>query len=111
MRFGWINLLLQGSAICLVLAILGLVLIVFAPFLAFLPTGSINGVAPTIAFMLLIASAALFQIYIILTVVEIATSGNETSWKLVWGAICFFGGVVGMIFYNFIAKKDLKWVN
>ena len=108
MRFSWSNDLVTVASVYLILAILSLVLVAVAPLLPFLPSSQIQSIAPLVSFGLIVASTVVFQIYIFLNVIEIATSNNETSWKLIWGAICLLGGVVGIILYNFIAKKDLK---
>ena len=40
--------------------------------------------------------------------IDIIKAKNETNWKLLWVVICLFLGVIGVIIYYFVGRKDRK---
>lgn len=47
-------------------------------------------------------------IFFIWAVINIVQAKNETSWKILWILICLFLGIVGVIIYYFVGKKQRK---
>lgn len=44
----------------------------------------------------------------ILAAIEISKSGNDGTWKIIWILITFILGIIGLLIYYFVARKDLK---
>jgi len=67
--------------------------------------------APTIVYggfsvivLLIIASSIAF----IWALVDILKSKNDTNWKLLWLVVCLLLGIIGVLLYYFIGRKDRK---
>ncbi|HZX34421.1 MAG TPA: PLDc N-terminal domain-containing protein [archaeon] len=40
--------------------------------------------------------------------IEILRAKNDSGWKILWGAVCFFLGLLGIVLYMLIGRKDLQ---
>ena len=40
------------------------------------------------------------------TLIKILTAKNDSSWKVLWGLVVFFGNIIGVIIYFIVAHKE-----
>jgi hypothetical protein len=45
-------------------------------------------------------------VFFIISLINILTANNDTNWKLLWGLVVFFGGIIGIIVYYIVGKKS-----
>lgn len=96
------------SAIGLLVFAVGLLLLVAVLPAAGIENEFVKGIFPIIAFVSIVLSGLTIFVCMVLSIFEIATSTNNTTWKGIWVIVILVGGIIGIAIYELIAKKDLK---
>jgi hypothetical protein len=52
--------------------------------------------------------AILSLVAFIWALIDILKAKNDPGWKILWVIVCFFLGVIGVILYYFIGRKNKK---
>jgi hypothetical protein len=108
-KMGWLILA------CFSLGFMLAIAYIFLPLIVGQPNGNGNSFIYTImafmamASMILIILAGFFTGLVpLLAIIEVGTSKNEISFKLIWGIVLFVLGIFGFAAYYFIGRKELK---
>jgi len=66
------------------------------------------GIIMLLIFLFIGAFSLISFIIWIWGLVDVLTAKNESNWKILWGAVIFFLGILGVILYALIARKERK---
>lgn len=72
------------------------------------PADMIKSTIPVISFLLIILGGLGFFALTIYYIAEIATAGNNTTWKVIWIIAVLVIGALGMLIYERVARGDLR---
>lgn len=92
---------------CLVLALVLLLLFAFVPLFEG-DYGPVASVAPILAMLLIVLAGMLSVVGMVLYIYEIATAKNEGNWRAIWIIVIFFLGILGIVIYELVGRKEIK---
>ena len=71
-------------------------------------TSTVLIVLGTASMILIILVGFVIASLSLLGIVEVLTSKKDTSYKIIWTLALFFLGIIGLVFYLFIGRKELQ---
>jgi len=92
---------------CLLLAILLILFVVFAP-LVVGDNELVKTMTPVAAMLIVILGGLLALLANLLLICEVAVSKNDGGWKALWIIVMVVLGILGAVIYLSVARKDLK---
>ena len=95
-----------AAAVCIVLVLLWFIVSVLS-----LVPGEGKGavlfaIAPVVAMLLLMLGGFLALVGMVLYIYEIATSKNDGQWKAIWIIVVLILGLIGIVAYEIVARKQ-----
>lgn len=95
------------GGLAVVLAMVILLVIVLAGFSGGTQGNALLSMGPIAAMLLLVVGELVLFIAMILSLIEIFTSKNDTTFKVLWALVVFILGLIGLILYRMVGRKSL----